>query len=584
MKKLLLSFVVLPAVLATAQVGVNTDQPKGTLDAAYINPQGAPAGTKWADPTTPQGVHFPNVSTAQRLKFENVSEGMMIYNTDKKCLEMYLGEDESGAPQWECIPNVGSASSQSVAVSPEKISGQFIGGVALKGASVSFKITNNGFAEVKNAKFSDAVTVENEGEIIDVNCSANCSLSLNGGESKTLTYTLSGTPRAGQLTARFSKLGLTAEQQLTVGKGNANLQNQEHYIVSFAHGSTTIQSLIDNEDNKVSIRIPYTGGKGSYKAVSIDKTTFPGQDGDINEITLNIPAGNFEVQGELTATLEVKGDKRYQVKQLAPGKSYEIATYNININGSESKVILKGIGVIPDKKFGERTNGELRHQFVYLPVTVTANGYNRTWLNYNLGAEYAKVGANFKPQQQLFGKAAHDDIKTHGSLYQWQRKSDGHEFKGQGTTSQKATSWTNAGNLFITGSANWVANGENASGSDLLLWRAGGVNNPCPSGYHVPTIQEWKDFHQAVTGSRDYSDNNQMWSQNKLPNLAVAGHHSYYNGSLYYSGSNGYYWSSSAYDSTYAHNMYFRGGYSNALNSDYNRANGFSVRCIKDNN
>ncbi|CAI9430445.1 Fibrobacter succinogenes major paralogous domain [Candidatus Ornithobacterium hominis] len=573
MKKLLFSFVVLPGALAMAQVGVNTNQPDGSFDVAYI--KGA-EGTKWG-PATPQGVHFPNVSTEQRSQFEGVREGMIIYNTNKKCLEIYLGI-KNKVHQWECILNVGSEASQGVAVSPESSSGQFIGGVELSGASVSFTITNNGFSPI-TVDFSDAVTVENEGIRITVDGTANRKISLDGGASQTLTYKLSGTPKAGKLTARFSKLGLSAEQVLTVGKGIADLQDQEYYVLSFTYNNIK-KGYIDNGDNQVSIRIPYTGGKGSYDAVNIEKTTAEGQERDTNKIILSIPEGKFSQTGELTATLKVKGDESYQVRQLEPGDIYVIATYDIDINGSKSKVIIKGIGVIPDKKFGERTNGELRHQFVYLPVTVTgANDYNRTWLNYNLGAEYAKE-TNFKPNQQLFGTAAHKEAKTYGSYYQWQRASDGHEFWNSGTTPQKADTWTKTGKAagkFITGGNNWVEKGEGAKGPDLKLWRAGKDNNPCPLGYHVPTVEEWNQLLGAV------GSNNQMWSQNQLPNLAAAGYRNV-DGSLPLRESSGIYWSSTdsgsdnnAYNNAY--NMYFNSRNSGARGN--NRGLGFSVRCIK---
>ncbi|WP_119057513.1 hypothetical protein [Candidatus Ornithobacterium hominis] len=62
--------------------------------------------------------------------------------------------------------------------------------------------------------------------------------------------------------------------------------------------------------------------------------------------------------------------------------------------------------------------------------------------------------------------------------------------------------------------------------------------------------------------------------------LAAAGYHNYNNGSLNNKGSNGEYWSSSANDSNNAHNMNFNSGNSNTNND--NRANGNSVRCLKE--
>ncbi|SZD72608.1 fibrobacter succinogenes major paralogous domain [Candidatus Ornithobacterium hominis] len=233
--------------------------------------------------------------------------------------------------------------------------------------------------------------------------------------------------------------------------------------------------------------------------------------------------------------------------------------------------------ILFDKHFGDG-----KHDFVYCATTVTetATNYNKTWLNLNLGAEYANIhSSHFDPTVNKVNKtddeAANEDDKTYGSLYQWQRASDGHEFRGAETTTTQAQDWRNAGSsAFIKGNYNWVDGSENASGADLRLWQAGGYNNPCPSGYHVPTVQEWQQLLNAV-GS-------QMYTQTKLPNLAAAGYHLYNNGSLSDSRSSGYYWSSSSEGSNSAHSMNFDRSYS-GVNS-YGRAYGASVRCIKDNN
>ena len=73
------------------RVGINTTNPEVTLDIKEIPISEMPAGT-------PQGVSFPNFTTKERNTFKNVKEGTMIFNTDKKSLEIYTSV--GNVPGW----------------------------------------------------------------------------------------------------------------------------------------------------------------------------------------------------------------------------------------------------------------------------------------------------------------------------------------------------------------------------------------------------------------------------------------------------------------------------------------------------
>lgn len=75
------------------RVGINTETPQATLDIV---------ASKTAATTSAQGVIFPRFATEERAKFINVAEGTMIYNTTKKCLEVFKGLDSGGDNGWHC--------------------------------------------------------------------------------------------------------------------------------------------------------------------------------------------------------------------------------------------------------------------------------------------------------------------------------------------------------------------------------------------------------------------------------------------------------------------------------------------------
>ena len=163
------------------------------------------------------------------------------------------------------------------------------------------------------------------------------------------------------------------------------------------------------------------------------------------------------------------------------------------------------------------------------------------------------------------------DAAAYGDLYQWGRAADGHESRTSGTTSTLATSDTPGDGNFITNGSSpydW-RNPQN----DNLWQGVSGTNNPCPSGYRLPTEAEW----EAEIATWSFANATGAFaSPLKLP---VAGRRGNSNGTLYDVGSYGYYWSSTV-DGTYARGLNF--GSSNAGMGSGSRADGFSVRCLKD--
>ncbi|MBT0572564.1 hypothetical protein J5312_03495 [Riemerella anatipestifer] len=630
MKKILFCAMFLPLALQ-AQVGINTNDPKATLEVKK--------NTNLPN-TQPQGVLFPKFTSEERLKFSGAAEvGTVIYNADKKCLEMYLGLD-SDVHQWACLPDVGSSKAQSVAVSPQGFEGSYIGGVAFSNNSqkVKFKLENNSFSSV-NSSFADAVSIQNGTANISItgctwkllppgtgggDCSGTSTINLASGQAALLTYTMGGTPETGVLQANFSKLGAQADQQTQVGQvglGSASITSPKtEYILSLTYaGTTPIPGLLDNGTNKLVVKIPYENGSGSYNAVtSQEVTTAIGQDGDTNTVKLTIPQGNFMAKGSLDATIVVGGtDSQYKVRLLPPGQEYEIATIPYTLNGQQYSVVLKGIGGIPDRCFGKTTKQCVgygadvkEHEFIYIPVT---GPDGKTWLNNNLGAEYARVGSQwFNPTRQAgaldytkttaavpLSNPTADQIKkdwrAYGSLFQWQRNPDGHELitwtnatggtpKYSGSASV-SSSWTNAGtNRFIPGNnsgISWVNSSTNQSGPHNL-WQVNGSNNPCPSGYHVPTHAEQKALHNAILGydiGNSYTNSNKMWNEQKL-RLPASGSRYVNNATLYNQSGSGWLWSSEQNTSSSSWHLWFNS--SSSIGGYDNSASSFGVRCLKD--
>jgi len=179
--------------------------------------------------------------------------------------------------------------------------------------------------------------------------------------------------------------------------------------------------------------------------------------------------------------------------------------------------------------------------------------YNRkVWLDRNLGSPAVAT--------------AFDDSNAYGDLYQWGRRADGHQCRDSKSSTTLASNSSNAGTRFIISSDtpnDWIIT------QDDTLWKpnATGLNEVCPTGYHVPTQTEWNDT--SITDSGD--------AFTKLK-LTVAGNRSYSNAIIYDAGTNGHYWSS-ILSGEVAHQQ--RLSASSASFDTYARAVGVSVRCVE---
>lgn len=188
--------------------------------------------------------------------------------------------------------------------------------------------------------------------------------------------------------------------------------------------------------------------------------------------------------------------------------------------------------------------------------TVTSAG--QTWMDRNLGA--SRVAISF------------DDSEAYGDLYQWGRLTDGHQVRTSPTTSTLSTSDIPGHDSFIM--TDVIPYDWRYSQKDELWQGEVGINNPCPSGFRLPTLTEldaervsWDSYNSAGAFASPLK-------------LVAAGYRSFGSGALYLTGSHGYYWSSTV-KVIFSSGLGFTSSSFYLLNSYY-RSSGHSVRCIKD--
>lgn len=214
---------------------------------------------------------------------------------------------------------------------------------------------------------------------------------------------------------------------------------------------------------------------------------------------------------------------------------------------------------------------------------------NNTWLRFkchNIGAD-----ENLDPMSFVEGNKDGSG-GTLGYLYQWGRPSDGHQIRNSNSTTTLATS-------DIPGHGDFIIDALNANNGD---WRSGGgsptrwgdgsdnvnmprgSNDPCPSGWKVPSRKQWGIIFggETVSGSLSLATaNTWTWTGNgfKVGDYLFLPEAGYRNGDTVNS-VGGFYWSSTVFEAN-AYQLLFAST-SVYSSRSYTRGRGNSVRCVEE--
>ncbi len=296
------------------------------------------------------------------------------------------------------------------------------------------------------------------------------------------------------------------------------------------------------------------GGGGSVRCLR-DDFIAP----EVYDLTLDVTVsagGIVEGQGRYSEGQEARIVARPSLAWIFVGWSGDVGYLNdpsspnaIVVMPAQSITLIANFEEMPDfQNCGDNIKFTYQGELVVYG-TVLRNG--RCWLDRDLGASRVCI--------------SYADSQCYGHNFQWGRLADGHQVRTSGTTTTLSSSDVPGHGDFITTSSfpdDWRSPQNNS------LWQGvSGINNPCPSGWRVPTSAELNAERQS------WSPINSEGAFNSSLKWATSGRRAARDGWVQPGGGAGYIWSSSPgqnlYISTVGANM-----------EGNSRANGMKVRCI----
>ncbi|MDH6311141.1 hypothetical protein M2451_003990 [Dysgonomonas sp. PFB1-18] len=272
---------------------------------------------------------------------------------------------------------------------------------------------------------------------------------------------------------------------------------------------------------------------GVFRYTNGVEQSYPGLDytDDNSGVKVTIPPTILvNGSGELTVSVEGKVSPDYA------GKAFDIPV-TVIISGVKHQLYVRvnaGCGAYTKAKTIPSLDGDL------------------AWLQFqcfNLGAN-----TNLSNPFQYITGNADGSGGTLGYLYQWGRRTDGHQLRTSTTTDIKSASIIPNHSNFITFNPRRPENHPDwysETANNTIRWGDGtenfnmqkGLSDPCPVGWKVPSQAQWFSLERFSDG-KDASDSYMFGEALYLPKAGIRS----VDGTL--NSSEHYYWSSEAYNSS----------------------------------
>jgi uncharacterized protein (TIGR02145 family) len=323
----------------------------------------------------------------------------------------------------------------------------------------------------------------------------------------------------------------------------ANAQVPGTAIINHALFAKFDLSVTINDSSSVTFNINAVGGVGQITEVGV---VYGIAKGLTTSSTLCRPSAGSPTFGSRIATISYSGPTSTSLTVLSNS--------TVNSQGTTSFYVAPYFAKLYAIKNGQTFYGP---EIEFLPNWPTQSQAGKTWVKANLGA--------------LRVAQSSTDQDSYGWYYNWGKPTDGHQFRNSPVSDTRFSSDTPTPGIFTCCGGNiteWQTTRNNS------LWSGvNGANNPCPSGWRLPTKSEWETLFTTsptITNSSNAFSNNLKFPEQMGRDRGY--------GTIMSSNTNNIYWSGDASNPTWAWFHYSGGG---RVGGAFHPTYGAAVRCVQ---